>query len=363
MKKRILIVEDEDVVSEMISFALEHEGYDVTIAENGRKGLDVLSQKKIDLIVCDIMMPIMDGYEFADTIKADPKFMSIPIIFLTAKTTEEDQIIGRLKGADDYITKPFETNLLLGAIAARLKWVDKYHTLGIEATDETRSRILSSLSEAFRNPLMSISGAAESIKEHLHGFDNEAVKKFLDIITEQTYRLGPLVEDLLSFAEFELLYANRKHSCPLLETLDQCVLVNSGEISQRMLTLHKQFPSQETDVAVPQRSLLRIFDRVLNRMVRSAFSNDELILKVNPTIDNKDKVEISFLLSHDDGRKKGTQAKSVDYSNKTELLNQPKAMIDLFIAEQILKKCEGRIFTQEKQQRLTSVGIIIPVER
>lgn len=358
MKKRILIVEDEDYVSDMISFALEQEGYEVDVAGNGREGLSVLESKKIDLVISDIMMPVMDGYELADTIKSNRKLMRIPIIFLTARTSEEDQIIGRLKGADDYITKPFDTELLLGAIAARLKWVDKYRALSTEIIDDTRVRILTSLSEEFRNPLMSISGAAESIKEHLHDVENEAVKRFLDIITEQTFRLGPLIEDFLSFAEFELFYDGSKKTGPLLDTIDQCILVNSGDISQRMVSLHKHFPSGEINVALPQRPLLRIVDRVFQKLINSARPGEVLTLSVSPNSVEKNEAEISFVLSE-----KTETVKSTEPENGRNGLDDSEIEIDLFVVERILQKCGGRMLTQVKQDRITSVRIFIPVEK
>ena len=223
MKKTILVIEDEDYVLEMIVFALEQEGYDVKTATNGKEGLALLRKKAVDLIICDIMMPVMDGYAFADTLKADPELMRIPIIFLSAKTSEEDQIAGRLRGADDYITKPFDTGLLLGVIAARLKWVDKYRALSNALLDDIRGRLLSLLSDEFRNPLMSISGATESLREHLSDFGNDITWKFLDIISEQTKKLGFLVDDFLSFTEFELFHNKLEKDGKLLETIDQCL--------------------------------------------------------------------------------------------------------------------------------------------
>lgn len=359
MKKRILIIEDEDYISEMITFALVQEGYETEVAGNGREGLDILKRKKIDLVICDIMMPVMDGYELADSMKENPKLMRIPIIFLTAKTSEEDQIIGRLKGADDYITKPFDTELLLGAIAARLKWVDKYRALSSEVLDDTRCRIFSSLSDEFRNPLMSISGAAESIREHLHDFDNEAVKKFLTIITEQTHRLGQLVEDYLSFAEFELFLDDINKISPLLETLDQCVLANSGEISQRMLSLHKEFPAEEISVAVPRRSLLRIFDRVLHRLVSSARAEEVLTLIVSLTLERENEAEVSFILS--DKKLHQMDAQAQNKESKIDLSGESGVVVDLFVVERILQKCGGRMLTQQMQDRINTVRIFLPI--
>jgi len=361
MKKRILVVEDEDYVSDMLSFALKQEGYEVEVAYNGQKALDILQQKSIDLVVSDIMMPVMDGFELADFMKANLKYMSIPIIFLTARTSEEDQIIGRLKGADDYITKPFDTELLLGAIAARIKWVDKYRTLASEVKDDSRARILSLLSDEFRNPLMSISGAAESLKEHLQDFDNVAVKKFLNIITEQTHNLGRLVDDFLSYSEFELFFTDVKTSSPLLVTLNQCLLANSGDISKQRVLIKKNFPAEEIDIAVPKRSLLRIFDSVLHRLVNSANAEEVITVKVTLNAAVKNAATAFFTLCRKVNTEKNEEKISSERIKKRD--SSEKLEIDLYVTDRILQKCGGRVVTQEDENRITSVSLFLPTAR
>lgn len=149
MKKRILVIDDEIHVSKMIYSILEPKGYEVEVANNGSEGLTILKNKDIDLVICDIKMPIMDGYELADRMKEDPELMTIPIIFLTGKTSEEDQILGRIKGADDYITKPFDTRLLLGVVKARLKWADRYRSMSAVKEVKIPDNTIETLARSF----------------------------------------------------------------------------------------------------------------------------------------------------------------------------------------------------------------------
>lgn len=119
--KKVLIIEDNEDVRENTADILELAGYNVTMAENGKIGVEVAKKILPDVIVCDIMMPELDGYEVLQALDKNSKTSSIPFIFLTAKTEKIDMRKGMNLGADDYLTKPFSENELLEAIQSRLK--------------------------------------------------------------------------------------------------------------------------------------------------------------------------------------------------------------------------------------------------
>lgn len=120
-KQQILVIEDHDDVRENIVELLELSNYEVSSAPNGKAGVKQALNTPPDLILCDIMMPEMDGYEVLYIIGKNPSTSSIPFIFLTAKAEKSDFRKGMNMGADDYITKPYEEIELLGAIERRLK--------------------------------------------------------------------------------------------------------------------------------------------------------------------------------------------------------------------------------------------------
>lgn len=124
--KKILIIEDNQDVRENTADILELANYEVYTAENGKKGIDTALKITPDIIVCDIMMPELSGYDVLEYLSKNEKTASTPFIFLTAKTDRYDIRKGMSLGADDYLTKPFEENELLEAVATRLK---KYNFL------------------------------------------------------------------------------------------------------------------------------------------------------------------------------------------------------------------------------------------
>ena len=119
--KKILLIEDHAQMRENLSIMLEMENFEVISAENGRRGLDRARSALPDLILCDVMMPEIDGYAVLEALRAEPATATIPFIFLTAKGEKVDQRAGMNLGADDYLVKPVAQKEILAAITARLQ--------------------------------------------------------------------------------------------------------------------------------------------------------------------------------------------------------------------------------------------------
>jgi len=137
--KKILLIEDNDEIRENTAEILELSNYKVITAENGKRGVELAIGNKPDLIVCDIMMPVLDGYGVLMTLQKNTDTQNIPFIFLTAKAERNDFRKGMELGADDYITKPFEGSELLNAIESRLKKTDLLKQelqTGVEGVDQ-----------------------------------------------------------------------------------------------------------------------------------------------------------------------------------------------------------------------------------
>jgi DNA-binding response OmpR family regulator len=118
MSKTILVVDDEERLRSLLRTYLTQEGYHVTTAANGREALRVARQEKPDLIILDIMMPEMDGYEFIRTFRQE---QHAPVIMLTARVEEADAVLGLELGADDYVTKPFSPRVLMARVRAVMR--------------------------------------------------------------------------------------------------------------------------------------------------------------------------------------------------------------------------------------------------
>ncbi|MEL6139021.1 MAG: response regulator [Cyanobacteria bacterium J06628_6] len=185
---KILVIEDEAQVRENIKEILELNGYTVFAADSGTKALPLAKEHFPDLILCDVMMPGLSGYEVLDLIRQNQDTAAIPFIFLTAKADQRDLRQGMNQGADDYLTKPFEAQTLLDAVQSRLDrqrnlqkvaalQAEKNQTLTYELTKSQRQmtetqqmanikdELLGKISAELREPLSNINMAIQMLQK------------------------------------------------------------------------------------------------------------------------------------------------------------------------------------------------------
>ncbi|MEN9687435.1 MAG: hypothetical protein RL381_447 [Actinomycetota bacterium] len=138
---QILIVEDESSFADALSFLLSKEGFEVSVADNGRTALEIFNEQDFDLILLDLMIPEISGIEVCRAIRATSK---VPIIMLTAKDSEVDKVVGLELGADDYVTKPYSSRELVARIKAVLRRgssEERIHEAGVHAAANIRMDI------------------------------------------------------------------------------------------------------------------------------------------------------------------------------------------------------------------------------
>ncbi len=194
MKKKILVIEDERFLLKNILKILRTEGFQVEGAENGAVGLQMALSERPDLIICDILMPELDGYGVLEALQKNPSTALIPFIFLTAKTERSEMRQGIEMGADDYLTKPFEVDELLGAIGARF---NKYDSLRqriallseelskLQNVLEAKENLYSNFDLEVRQPLSNINLAMKMLEnEH----PKEMRERYLQILREEFSR-------------------------------------------------------------------------------------------------------------------------------------------------------------------------------
>ena len=118
---KVLVADDEEYIQHILNFSFGAEGYEVVTAADGEEALDKARKERPDVIVLDIMMPKMDGYEACKKLKSDPQTKAIPVILLTAKGRDVDRRLGSEAGADDYVVKPFSPGRLIERVEGMLK--------------------------------------------------------------------------------------------------------------------------------------------------------------------------------------------------------------------------------------------------
>jgi DNA-binding response OmpR family regulator len=202
----VLIVEDEPHLLEGLKDILELsiDTYELTVltAANGRLGLDVLADYHPQLIISDIMMPEMDGLEFLQAVRQNQAWVQIPFIFLTAKGEGSDIHHGRRSGAEEYITKPYDTNELVDLVLKQLDRNFQMQNLQTQDFDLLKRSLLNLITPDFRMPLADVTRHSETLALGIEKIETESeLKESLHGIQASSVGLTLLVEDIISLAE------------------------------------------------------------------------------------------------------------------------------------------------------------------
>lgn len=206
--KTILVIEDSEDLRRDIIEMLTMVGYTTSGARNGVVGVDEARRLKPDLILCDIMMPELDGYGVLKTLRENIDTASIPFIFLTAKTEHLDQRQGMVLGADDFLTKPFMAEELLESIDTQLKKRQEQLLAVRKRIDDLTSSIALALPHEMRTPLNTVIGFSEMLQMEAQNLKPDQVAGWAGHINSSGYRLLHVVENYLLYVRLQLMIDN-----------------------------------------------------------------------------------------------------------------------------------------------------------
>lgn len=197
---QILVVDDQVQNIQILNVILKEAGYQVAGARSGEQALAIIEKMKPDLILLDIVMPEMDGFEVCRSLKTHPEFKDIPIIFLTAKTTSDDIVKAFEAGGVDYITKPFHHQELLARVQTHLTLQERNRQL--EKLNQDKNHFLATASHDLKNPLANILTLAHIIKNRNFN-DVEELKPYLPIIERSALKMMEIIDQLLDINRIE----------------------------------------------------------------------------------------------------------------------------------------------------------------
>ena len=208
--KKILVIEDSEELRDDITEMLSLEGFSILTAPNGKEGVDLAEKEHPQLIICDIRMPIMDGYDVLEYIRSHPTTMNIPFIFLTARTGRSEWREGMALGADDYLTKPFTAEELITSVNTRLDRRRSVVEEAEERLDQLRKSIALALPHEMRTPLNAILGFSEILMTDAAILDQQQVEEMAQHINDASNRLYRLVENYVIYANLEIMKTDEK---------------------------------------------------------------------------------------------------------------------------------------------------------
>ncbi|MBL8146703.1 MAG: response regulator [Anaerolineae bacterium] len=274
---RILVIEDDTAIRDTVTDVLEFAGYSVLKANNGISGLEMAQAETPDLILCDIMLPGLDGYGVKLALNNAPQASSTPFIFITARSTREDFRQGMTLGADDYLTKPFSSRELLDVVATRIA---RYQQIAVSrATDleALREYINLTLPHELRTPLTSMLGYLTMARDGVDTLNSDAMRDMLGQVERSSMRLHHLIERYVAYAQLRLISTNPELIAALREVGDEMPLglalrhtaEGQAELAGRKADLH-------LDVQLGSAAIVgEHFERLITVLLENAFKFSE----------------------------------------------------------------------------------------
>lgn len=281
--KKILVIEDEESIRENILDLLDAEEFEACGAENGKIGIKLASEILPDLILCDVMMPEIDGYGVLERLRSQAETAAIPFIFLTARAERADTRKGMELGADDYLFKPCTAKELMTAIAIRLEKHATFYQKSQEKLDELRSNIIHSLPHELRTPLNGIMGFTEVLLNQFEDLEPDEVREMLEEILIGSKRLYRLIQNFLLYAELELIAqspervaAIRQSKTYSIEPVLEYRAIQQAKQAEREEDL--QINVQDSTVSIAEARMIKIVEELLDNAFKFSLKGTPVLL-------------------------------------------------------------------------------------
>ena len=262
----ILVIEDDNAIQEAIVDILELQGFQVLSAPDGVAGVAAARAQRPDLILCDIMMPFLDGYGVLARLRQYPQTATIPFIFLTARTTPADFRQGMQLGADDYLAKPFRPAELVAAVNLRLQRQSELANRFQKRVEALHSSLVTVLPHELRTPLNGVLGGISLLKDEFTSLEPSDAEELFIIVEQSALRLRRLVENCLLYAELASAAGSGPaptdgSPCAAAATL-QTIACQEASAANRENDLTLDLV--EVQAVLPQASLAKVAEEVIN---------------------------------------------------------------------------------------------------
>jgi two-component system sensor histidine kinase/response regulator len=269
-KNKILIVDDAEDTVELLKKRFRAEGYETSEAYNGEEALQKVPEYEPDLIVLDVMMPKIDGYEVCQRLKADEKTKYIPILMLTAKGEVEHKIKGLDIGADDYMGKPFDYKELSARIRSLLSIKATHEKKVVEEKTGALEQMIDEVAHEIRNPLTSIGGFARKVFNKLP--EDDPNRKYMQMIIEDVAVLENMIKQLIELKSMEI---SQKEPVNINEVVTEALKVFEGETTEKKIRVTMDLPDNLPLLFIDK----KLMKRALCNMIKNAIEAMETTAK------------------------------------------------------------------------------------
>ncbi len=286
-KNKILIVDDAEDTVELLRKRFRAEGYDTSEAFNGEQALNTVPEYEPDLIVLDVMMPKIDGYEVCQRLKADEKTKYIPVLMLTAKGEVEHKVKGLNIGADDYMGKPFDYKELSARVRSLLSIKATHEKKVEEEKSGALEQMMEQVAHEIRNPLTSVGGFARKVFNKLP--EDDPNRKYMQYIIEDVAVLESMIKQLI---ELKSMTISVKEPSAMNEVVKDSLKIFEQDFAQKAIQVETELQEGLPLITADKKLLKRAFCNLIKNAVEAMESGTKT-LKVTSRV-NGDNLELQF---------------------------------------------------------------------
>lgn len=357
--KKILVVDDSDYILESTSMLLSLEGYTVYTATNGLEGLQKALEVKPDLILCDVQMPLMDGYTLLEHLRSNSETESIPFIFLTAFGEKQHMREGMIRGADDYITKPITHQELIQAINTQWRKTATFQRHIQERVETVGKAVSFAIPHEFRTVLNEIIGSAKFI---IQSYDELKKKDIIEIsqdIVTTSNRLLKITENFLIYTKIEAIsnIPEKKNQLRLHFTDEpMAILQDIAQLKAQNYNRINDISFENIDHSVSIEIASDSFYKIIDELIDNALKFSAPGHPIKISAETKD--ELIVFTIEDQGR--GMDPKKVEEINtltqfERDIYEQQGVGMGLIIAKKLVEIHDGKFHIDSRIGKGTTI--------
>jgi two-component system sensor histidine kinase/response regulator len=359
---KVLVIDDEKTIRDVIAITLRKNGFEVITAANGAEGLELARKQLPDLIISDVRMVLVDGYEVLTAIRNNPSTASIPFIMVTSLSSLEKMRQGMELGADDFLPKPFTPSQLIAAVNARLQ---KHRVLIQQAEsklESLRQHLSTALPHELRTPLNGILGYADILRKQCDDLEPREVSQMAERIYRNGKRLNRLIENFLIYAQIEIVKMDyhkieqlRKNKTPNVEKIiDTTACQRAYEAERTSDLVMNLLPG---NVAMSPEYFTKLFEELFDNAIRYS-------KKGSPVEVETEHLDASYIIRiRDHGRGlTPEQIQSIGAYTQFErkVYEQQGSGLGLAVAKRLTEIHGGNLKLESEYGKWTMVAVSLP---
>jgi two-component system sensor histidine kinase/response regulator len=287
-KSKILIVDDAIDTVELLRKRFHSEGYETSEAYDGEEALKRVDEYNPDLIVLDVMMPKIDGYEVCRRLKTDENKKYIPVLMLTAKGGVESKVKGLEIGADDYLAKPFDYKELSARVKSLLTIKASHEQLVEEEKSVALEKMMDEVAHEVRNPLVSIGGFAKRVYDRLP--ENDPNKKYLDMIMDEVSKLENMVKLLIELKTMAVCYSE---CCDVNVIIMEALSIHEEELAEKGIIVKTELMNSPPCISGDREQLKVAVSNLVKNSIEAMLQSPKVLRITTSTGNGRMVIEIS----------------------------------------------------------------------